>query len=77
MHFSVYPNPVAQNHLLDIQSKETIVKVLIMDINGRVLRSLESESISGLSIDGLSQGVYFIEAEDSRGRKSTQKFIIN
>lgn len=77
MRFSVYPNPVAQNHLLDIQSKETIVKVLIMDINGRVLRSLESESISSLSIDGLSQGVYFIVAEDSRGRKSTQKFIIN
>lgn len=71
----LFPNP-AQNKL-QITSNQIIDGLTIIDINGRVLNSIEIlVSDYSLDVSSLSKGVYFLEIESGES-KLIKKFIKN
>ena len=72
---NLFPNPAKDN--LEITSNQIITNLILIDINGRVLKSIAiSNRDYNLDISSLSKGVYFLEVE-SGVSKSTKKFIKN
>ena len=72
---NLFPNPAKDN--LEITSNQIITNLMLIDINGRVLKSIAiSKRDYNLDISSLSKGVYFLEVE-SGVSKSTKKFIKN
>ncbi|SDI45065.1 T9SS type A sorting domain-containing protein [Winogradskyella thalassocola] len=71
----VFPNP-GQN-VLKVVSNQVIDKLTIIDINGRVLNSIDISNLEySLDISSFLEGVYFIKV-DSGDTESTKKFIKN
>ncbi|MDR2010265.1 MAG: T9SS type A sorting domain-containing protein [Bacteroidales bacterium] len=72
--FTIYPNPTMGE--LKIMSKESKINaVVICDINGRILKQIESPS-SEIDVRDLSIGVYFIKIITEEG-EITKKIIKN
>ncbi len=72
---NLFPNPAKDK--LEITSNQIITNLILIDINGRVLKSIAiSNNDYSLDISSLSKGVYFLEVE-SGASKSTKKFIKN
>mgnify|MGYP000439295091 CR=1 FL=1 len=70
-------HPNQTNSKLNIRSSQIIEKLKVIDINGRVLKSITiSNSEYSLDVSNLSNGIYFIELQ-SGTLKQTQKFIKN
>ncbi|WP_299122522.1 T9SS type A sorting domain-containing protein [uncultured Winogradskyella sp.] len=71
----LFPNPTKDN--LEIKSNQVIDKITIVDINGRLLKSMTiSDMDYSIDVSGLSKGVYFLGIQ-SRALKMTKKFIKN
>ena len=70
---TIYPNPVKE--VLNIQSKNQIVKAEIYDINGRILISASLKGNS-INVSELSKGNYIIKLF-SKDKTSVHKFIKN
>jgi len=69
----VYPNPV--NDTLTIQSGSVITNVIIVDIYGKVLQNLTTNSDNvSVAFSGYATGIYFVKVSDGKGVK-TQKVI--
>ena len=74
---SVYPNPA--NKFINIKSNnnDKINKVKFFDINGKLLKEINNpESITRLTIDEFSVGIYFITIQTDR-YSLTKKILIN
>ena len=71
--FNIYPNPT--NAVLNIQTKENILAVKVIDISGRTtnISNLNNKTID---VSSLSNGMYFIEIKTENGLFK-QKFIKN
>jgi len=70
---TIYPNPVKE--VLNIQSKNQIVKAEIYDTNGRILISASLKGNS-INVSELSKGNYIIKLS-SKDKTSVHKFIKN
>ena len=71
----LYPNPATDQ--LQITSNQGIETLTVLDINGRILNSINiSASDYSLDISSLSKGVYFLEIKSGES-KSVKKFIKN
>ncbi|WP_411810872.1 T9SS type A sorting domain-containing protein [Chryseobacterium scophthalmum] len=70
---SIYPNPVQD--VLNIQSKNQIVKAEIYDVNGRILLSTSLKGNS-IHVSELSKGNYIIKLF-SKDKTTVHKFIKN
>ena len=71
----LYPNPA--KNTIQMTSNQVIESLMVIDINGRVLQTLEILTTDySLDISNLSKGVYFIELLSGES-KSTKKFIKN
>lgn len=68
--FVVYPNPATD--IINIQSEEEIVKVMLYSLDGRVL--IETQNTI-LQIRDLPSGLYIISLENNVGKKSIQKIV--
>jgi hypothetical protein len=71
--FSVYPNPTSS--FVNIHSKETIDKIELFDINGRLIFTKPNNS--QIDISNLSVGIYMLKVVDVDGKSSTKKIIKN
>jgi hypothetical protein len=74
---SVYPNPVNDKLNLVCNEKESIHKIVILDLTGRTIYSKEfsgNEKSASISCGGMSSGVYFLSLE-TEGGSYTKKFI--
>ena len=61
--FSLFPNPTSGSFYLDIAGASTNAKVLILNINGQLLKQLTTATSSTLiDISSFSPGVYLIKA---------------
>jgi hypothetical protein len=66
-NFSVYPNPV--NDVLTINSAKEIGKVKIYDVVGKLIyHELIKNSNVDIEVKELDAGIYFLEAENYRGK---------
>jgi hypothetical protein len=74
-NFSVYPNPV--NDVVNISSlnNSEITKVSIIDINGRVVKEINS-NVTNVSVGDLTAGIYFLKINTLDG-VGTSKFVKN
>jgi hypothetical protein len=74
-NFSVYPNPV--NDVVNISSlnNSEITKVSITDINGRVVKEINS-NVATVSVGDLTAGIYFLKINTLEG-VGTTKFVKN
>lgn len=74
-NFAVYPNPV--NDVVNISSlnNSEISQVSISDINGRVVKEVNS-NVSNISVGDLNAGVYFLKINTLEG-VATTKFVKN
>ncbi len=70
--FMIYPNPV--RNTLHIDGNVEGSRMSIYDIMGRNV--LEAEGQNKLSVDGLSNGLYFIRIVTAEGQVINQKFLI-
>ncbi|WP_161792000.1 T9SS type A sorting domain-containing protein [Psychroserpens jangbogonensis] len=75
--FSVFPNPTTSK--LTIQCKVEINKISIVDINGRLLNtidvSIEGQDIS-IDVENLSNGIYFLKIQ-ADNKEETIRFLKN
>jgi hypothetical protein len=69
----IFPNPAKS--ILNIEAKSTINKVIITDLNGRIIskENYNSDTIS-FNIEQLSNGIYLVKTETENGL-SIQKII--
>jgi hypothetical protein len=73
--FNIYPNPATD--FISIESEHTTIeKVVVVDLNGKVVLKDESLQLKNINISNLKQGVYILKIYTSTG-KATQKFIKN
>ncbi|WP_179338553.1 T9SS type A sorting domain-containing protein [Winogradskyella ludwigii] len=71
----LYPNPTTS--ILEIKSNQSIDKIFIVDINGRLLKEINLSNLNyDLDVSNLTKGVYFLELQSSDS-KLTKKFIKN
>ncbi|MCE3075711.1 T9SS type A sorting domain-containing protein [Chryseobacterium gwangjuense] len=70
---SIYPNPVKD--LLNIQSKNEVIKAEIYDVTGRILRTT-SVSNNTINVSDLTKGNYIIKLS-TKDKIITQNFIKN
>ncbi len=71
----LFPNPAKRK--LEITSNQIIDKLIIVDINGRILNSVDiSQAEYSLDVSSLSKGVYFLEIQSGEN-KSIKKFVKN
>lgn len=73
--FNIFPNPV-KDKLMIIAENNDIVSISILDINGRVIKSLKKLDLKEIDVSALIAGMYFITITSSEGN-STKKFIKN
>lgn len=69
--YNVYPNPARD--ILNVEGSASM-GIEIYDIQGRILRSLQSEGSTAVDISDMSAGVYFIRLV-TPGNSSVMKFV--
>jgi Secretion system C-terminal sorting domain len=75
VNLRIYPNPVINT--LSIEAKVTILKIELIDINGRVILSQSvNNNATNVNLESISSGVYLLKANTNEGT-STQKIIKN
>ncbi|MBV8325788.1 T9SS type A sorting domain-containing protein [Chryseobacterium sp.] len=67
----VYPNPVKE--VLNVQSKDEVIKAEIYDLSGRILTSMGAHGNS-MNVSSLPKGNYIIKIF-TKGQTTVQKFI--
>lgn len=75
--FSVYPNPTSG--LIKIESSNTVSQVLIYNVIGDQVKSLNSsKNLSGnsISVADLAKGVYTVVVIDDKNNKAANKLIV-
>ncbi len=75
--FNVFPNP-AQSELT-IKGNRSINHVTIVDVNGRLLKSIKRSGLTSstiINVEGLNSGIYFLNIE-SESTKQVVKFVKN
>jgi endonuclease/exonuclease/phosphatase family metal-dependent hydrolase len=75
----VYTNPVSNELQITLEKNSTIKEVSIKNIYGTALKSvlLSNNELNIIDISTYSKGVYLLEFEDNKGRKSIRKLTIN
>lgn len=80
-NFTIFPNPTNGAIELNLTSENGIKEIKITDIFGKVVYKSQPNQNEitrfNISLNGLSQGVYFISVVAKDGQFSSQKLIIN
>jgi hypothetical protein len=72
--FKMYPNPASD--VLNILSENIIKRVVILDVNGRIVRSMSVENTQlAMDVSIFQEGLYLLSVETAKGIY-TQKLLI-
>lgn len=74
---AIYPNPVRDRIYIRTQDPGKIKQVTVHDITGRKLITANQGFTSGININGLPAGMYVVNIEEIKGKKTSRKIIIN
>jgi hypothetical protein len=77
--FSIYPNPFHTSTVIELQRWErTPYNVRLVNLTGQVVFERNGLRVDRMEIsrEGLTAGLYFVELRDAKGRKTTQKVVI-
>ena len=72
---SIYPNPFKD--IINIKTNNKIINVEVIDILGKKIRGItnDTEGISTLNLENLSNGVYFLSLKNDLNQKKTIKVL--
>ena len=72
---SIYPNPF--NDIINIKTNSKIINVEVIDILGKTIRDItnDTEGISTLSLENLSNGIYFLSLKNDLNQNKTIKIL--
>jgi hypothetical protein len=62
VRLNIYPNPVCESIIIDSDIK--INKVEILDMKGRIIKTLEGNSVNVIDIPGLNSGEYIVRVNN-------------
>lgn len=71
--FSIFPNPV--DNVLNINSKNEVIKYSIYDLNGKLINDLQISSSNKIDVSKLNPGIYFLKLVSENNQTHTLKFI--
>jgi mRNA-degrading endonuclease toxin of MazEF toxin-antitoxin module len=76
--FKLFPNPAQSFTTLEFNDNATSHDVVVMDITGKVFATYNNQTQNAVTIqtDGLSKGMYFIKATNTRNESVTSKLIV-
>jgi hypothetical protein len=70
----MYPNPASD--VLNIQSEHIIKRVVVLDVNGRIVRSMSVENTQlAMDVSVFQEGLYLFSVETAKG-VYTQKLLV-
>ncbi|MCE3229540.1 MAG: Pullulanase family protein [Bacteroidetes bacterium] len=72
----IYPNPGQSGERITIPDLENGSQINVIDINGRVVQTLTSQSES-FTIENLNPGLYFVQVKEKNKQTRTAKLIIH
>ena len=73
---SVYPNPVNDSFSIKNDKNIAIKQATLSDINGRIVKNINTNSLENISISELNTGIYFLSLSSDSG-STTKKIIKN
>jgi hypothetical protein len=72
---SIAPNPAEGQFVVRLENSK-ITQIIVSGIDGRVVRTLNSNAnVETVNVNGL-MGVYFVNITDQLGRTTTQKVVL-
>jgi hypothetical protein len=71
--FSIYPNPVQDKLTIQLMKNETIDKMTIIDLSGKVIIT-QNKNVNILDVEKLPKGIYVLEVY-AGGKKNTSKIL--
>ena len=73
----MYPNPAKEFATLNLSSVKGEVNISVIDITGRVLKSIQTESKEvKLSKEELGNGLFFVRLTGANGESRVLKLIV-
>jgi len=72
-NLTVYPNPVASQLTLQLQSGQTIEIVSIIDVTGKIVKAIVTNN-NTIDVSNLVKGIYFLQIQTNKGMLNS-KFI--
>lgn len=70
---SIYPNPVQNELFIDSKGRQ-ITEMNILDLSGKVIKSITNNNLKSIDVSELNQGVYLLEIQTESGI-STTRFV--
>ncbi|MVO08881.1 T9SS type A sorting domain-containing protein [Flavobacterium sp. TP390] len=70
---TVYPNPVKNSVYVKLNTQETISKIQVVTLDGRVVACIENKT--SIAIDTVNSGVYLLKITTKEGKTAIQKII--
>ena len=66
---SIFPNPVSEQFQINLNNKQKILNLEILDVNGRIVKKIKSNlSRNTYQLSNLKAGIYFLLLETDKGR---------
>ena len=66
---SIFPNPVSDQFQINLNNKQKILNLKILDVNGRIVKKIKSNlSRNTYQLSNLKAGIYFLLLETDKGR---------
>ena len=73
VQFNIYPNPV-QNKLFIEIAELSVIEMTILDLSGKVIKTITNNNAQSIDVSNLNQGVYILKIHTENG-VSTNRFI--
>lgn len=73
--YSVYPNPTKDKLVVSSSNQDEIMKVEVMDMNGKVLSTQELRSNTVIDVSDISSGIYFVKIASTINGATQIKFV--
>jgi len=74
----LYPNPARDFVNVEVESQDANnnISIIIYDILGNILTTIENHKSEGINISILKKGIYFVEVFGTKGRIGVSKFVV-
>jgi hypothetical protein len=73
--YSVYPNPTKDKLVVNSSNQDEVMKVEVMDMNGKVLSTRELRSNTAIDVSDISSGIYFVKIASVSSGVTQIKFV--
>lgn len=73
--YSIYPNPTKDKLAISSSNPDELLKVEVLDLNGKVLSTVELKNNRVIDVSDMSSGIYFVKIRSMSNEVTTIKFV--